>query len=130
MVAARSVLGRSMNLFLAVFWLLAALVLFAAEWTSGQSYFRIRGLDVSSAWFLVLMSGYNLARWASIRSARAERDAMVRSYEQKIRAHRRPMPAEPDPTFDFTTPPAVQAKPNALPPPSNGQPPTAPPGNN
>lgn len=94
-----------MNLILGLLWLLGAVGLFAYEFATGEVKFRIRWLNVSSAWLLLLLAAYNFARWYSARSSR-DQDAAT-DYVARARLHQaqRRERVDPDPTFDFTDKP-------------------------
>lgn len=113
-----------MNLFFGLFWLVAAIGLFGYEFATGTVPWRIRGLNVSSAWLLVLLTGWNLARWYSSLAGREDDDALRIVHEARLRqARHHERPIEPDPNFDFSDRPA--------PPPTGFRPPgDAPPSNN
>jgi hypothetical protein len=100
-----------MNLFLALFWLLCAVVLFAYEQFIGQATFRIRLGDgnLSAAWLLLVLGVYNLVRWWAGRSYRAEQRALeIERANREWERRRRPTePSTPlDPNFNFTDEPA------------------------
>jgi hypothetical protein len=96
----------NLSLILALAWLLGAVVLFAYEQFTGDMRFRIRGTDLSAAWLLLVLGLYNLARWWSLRRARADQQAL-----RSEQVHRRPAPFReprnepPDPNFNFTDEP-------------------------
>lgn len=95
-----------LNLILGCLWLAAGAGLLGYEYFTDQTLLRIRGLNISSGWFLLLMSGWNFARWYSSRAWRAEQDALRIAHEARLRqARHRERPAEIDPTFDFTDKP-------------------------
>lgn len=105
-----------MNLFFALLWLAAAIGLFAYDFATGQVRFTIRGLNISAGWLLLLLAGWNFVRWYSVRAQRAELEALRTAHEARQRHSRvREMPAEPDPTFDFSDrppePPAGAGRP-------------------
>jgi hypothetical protein len=97
-----------LNLILGFLWLAAAIALFSYELVTGQSPLRIRALNISSAWILVLLAAWNFVRWYSSRASQAEREALRLAHEarqRRTRYHERP--PEPDPTFDFTDKPSA-----------------------
>jgi hypothetical protein len=114
-----------MNLFLALFWSLCAVVLFAYEQFIGAATFRIRvgGSSFSAAWLMLVLALYNVARWRSNRSYRAEQRAIEiaranREWERR-REHRQPA-EPPDPNFNFTDQPTPAPNPQITDqPPSN-----------
>lgn len=112
-----------MNFFLALLWLIAAIVLLVYEHYLGDTRFRFRVGDstFSVAWLMLLLTLYNFARWWSSRAHRSERRAeRIRRENQEWR-HRFPEPAgPPDPNFNFTdAPPAVPDRGITDQPPSN-----------
>jgi hypothetical protein len=92
------------NLFLALLWLLGAVVVLAYEYFTGEQFLRIRGTNLSVGWLLLVLGIYNLARWWSLRSYRAEQRAVQTAQANRYRAaHRERHPGQPpDPNFDFT----------------------------
>ena len=98
-----------MNLILGILWLAGAIGLFAYEVITGRPYMRFQALNISSAWILLLLAGWNFVRWYSSRASqatRAENDALRIAHEARLREARyHERPAEPDPTFDFTDKP-------------------------
>jgi len=104
-----------MNLFLALLWLICAVVLLAYEQYIGKTQFRIGVGDhsFSGAWLMLAMAVYNLLRWWGNRSYRAEQRAaeIARANREWERRRRHSEPSSPpDPNFNFTDGP---------PPPSN-----------
>lgn len=104
-----------MNLFLALFWLICAVMLLVYEQTVGPTRFRmhIARHDFSWAWLMLLLVLYNLKRWWQTRSYRAKRraEAIARANEERERRRRSTTSSgTPDPNFNFTDEP---------PPPSN-----------
>ncbi len=102
-----------MNFFLALLWLIAAIVLLAYEHYLGDTRFRFRmgNISFSAAWLMLLLTLYNFARWWSDRSYRAERRAERVRRENLEWRSRFPEPAgPPDPNFNFTDgpPPAPE----------------------
>jgi hypothetical protein len=89
-----------MNLFLALLWLVAAVVILGMDYVGHGSGLRVRGTNWSLGWLLLVMAVYNLARWRSLRSYHAAARAA-----QATRPYRRPprrTEEPPDPNFDFT----------------------------
>jgi hypothetical protein len=98
-----------LNLLLGIVCLAAAIGLFAHDWVTGEARFVIRGLNISSAWFLLLLAGWNFARWYAGRGRRAEQNALQIAHQARLhRGRRHELPPEPDPSFDFTDKPAAQ----------------------
>jgi hypothetical protein len=100
-----------MNLFLALFWLICAVMLLVYEQTVGPTNFRmhIAGRDFSWAWLMLLLVLYNLRRWWRIRSYRAKQRALTfaRDFEQSKRPrHSTASAGSPDPNFNFTNEPS------------------------
>jgi hypothetical protein len=64
------------------------------------------GLDLSLGWFALLLAGYDLARWWSLRLSYQRRRAAEKT-EQQRPARRPPETAEPErnPDFIFEDPP-------------------------
>ncbi len=109
-----------LNLILGLFWLAAAVALFAYEFATGEMVMRIRGSNISSAWFLLLLAGWNFARWYASRSGQVEQNALRIAHEERLRRARfHERPVEPDPTFDFTDKPAPPSPGFSDRPPSN-----------
>jgi hypothetical protein len=99
-----------MNLFLALFWLLCAVVLFAYEQFMHETALRIRLGDrsISGAWLILVLGVYNLVRWWASRSYRAEQRALeVTRANREWEKRRRPTEpiSPPDPNFNFTEEP-------------------------
>lgn len=63
-----------MNLFLALFWLICAVLLLVYEQTAGPTRFRLWH-NFSYAWLMFLLVLYNLHRWWWVRSYRAKQRA-------------------------------------------------------
>jgi H+/Cl- antiporter ClcA len=80
-----------MNLFLALFWLLCALMLLAYEQTAGPTRFRlwIGNQPFSYAWLMFLLVLYNLYRWWWMRSYRAKQRAAAITRAEEERQRRR-----------------------------------------
>lgn len=66
-----------MNLFLALFWLICAVMLLVYEQTVGPTRFRLwlGNHDFSYAWLMLLLVLYNLKRWWWMRWYRAKQRA-------------------------------------------------------
>ena len=96
-----------MNLVLGTLWLGAAIAGLGYELISGDSLMRIRFLNISSGWLLLLLAVWNFARYYSARAGRADREALRIAHEERLRnARYRERPSEPDATFDFSDKPA------------------------
>jgi hypothetical protein len=112
-----------MNFFLALLWLIAAVVLLAYEHYLGETRFRFRVGDstFSVAWLMLLLTLYNLARWWSSRAYRAERRAeKIRRENQEWRRRFPESAGPPDPNLNFTdAPPAAPDRGITDQPPSN-----------
>jgi hypothetical protein len=101
-----------MNLILAILWLLGGIAVLAYEHFTGDVRWRIRGTDLSIGWLLLVLAGYNLARWWSLRSYRVEQQAraLQRAQAKFLRAAPRERRDEPpDPNFNFTDEPPPPA---------------------
>jgi hypothetical protein len=106
-----------MNLFLAIVWLVLAVVLSTYEAINGPSSLRIRwgGVDLSLAWVMLLLALYNIARWYSLRMVRNEQRALYEALRQRLlqQRHASGEPGrEPDPNFRFTDEPPPPVPPN------------------
>jgi hypothetical protein len=116
-----------LNLILAAIWLITGLSVLVYEHFNGPTGMTIKGLGISSGWFLLILSLYNVVRWYSTRAWKAEQDALRQAYEERMRQMRRhEPPIAPDPTFDFSDKPAqplpgaVQPSQTAVQPPPQG----------
>jgi hypothetical protein len=103
-----------MNLFLALFWSICAVMLLVYEHTVGPSNFRMRvaGHNFSWAWLMLLLVLYNLQRWWRIRSYRAKQRALAfaRNYQESKGQRRSATPAGvPGPNFNFTNEPPASS---------------------
>ncbi|HEY7329766.1 MAG TPA: hypothetical protein VH592_19180 [Gemmataceae bacterium] len=99
-----------MNLFLALFWLICAVMLLVYEHHFGPAAYRMRlgGYNLSWAWLLFLMVFFNLHRWRRMRFYRARQRAAEIARANEEREQRRPSTAiakTPDPNFNFTDEP-------------------------
>jgi hypothetical protein len=97
-----------MNLFLALFWLICAVMLLAYEYHFGPARYRMPLVNCSWAWMLFLMVLYNLHRWHWLRSYRAKQRAAEIARANEAREQRHPSTAitkTPDPNFNFTDEP-------------------------
>jgi hypothetical protein len=106
--------NEDMNLFLALFWLICAVMLLAYEQTVGPTRFRLgtENHNVSYAWLMFLLVLYNLHRWRWMRSYRAKQRAaeVARALAEQQRRHHSTTPATtPDPNFNFTDEPPTPA---------------------
>ena len=95
-----------MRLVAAIGWLGFGVGLFLYEQTTGAVPFRIRGLDISFGWLMLVLALYNLARWYS-QKALVEDKSMQLVREARARQSQRRERPEPDPTFDFSDRPAA-----------------------
>jgi len=100
-----------MNLFLALFWFLCALMLLVYEQFTGDVKFRIhfRGYSISYVWPMLFLVLYNLQRWWRIRAARSKQAALtkMRGDREWLRRFRADQPDRPlDPNFNFTDEPS------------------------
>ena len=94
-----------MNLIASMLWLMCGLGLFFYEQSIGEVPYKIRGLDISIGWLLLMLSLYNFARWYGRRS-RVEDKSKQFLREARVRQSQKRERSEPDPTFDFTDRPA------------------------
>jgi hypothetical protein len=96
-----------MNFILAILWLIGGVALFIYQHLTGDRRLHILNLDLSLGWIMLAFSLYNFARWFSLRSGRASRDAFQQSVAERHRAaYRRQRREEPpDPNFNFTDEP-------------------------
>jgi hypothetical protein len=103
----------NMNLFLALFWLICAVMLLVYVYYIGPMRFRLRGGDHEFSWIWVLLGMlllvlYNLKRWWWMRSYQAKQRAaaIARTREEWERRRHSTTPAKtPDPNFNFTDEP-------------------------
>jgi hypothetical protein len=99
-----------MNLYLFLFWLVlgGALLL----WPLVDANARVpalRGTSIPVGWLALALALYNLARWWAIRSQRAQPRARDQAGRRPTRVRNgagSQSPPPPDPTFDFSDPPA------------------------
>jgi hypothetical protein len=113
--AAAGIDNNSMNLFLALFWLICAALLLAYEHFVGTTRFRLHvgGYSFSYAWFMLVLVLYNLKRWRYERGRRDKQRLQELARAQREwdrRRHSTTPSGPPDPHFNFTDEP---------PPPSN-----------
>ena len=102
-----------MNLILALLWLTGAFGVFAYEYHTGSLVFRIRGTNLSIGWLLLALGAYNLARWWSTRSYRADQRELHVAQSNRYRAvHHERREQPPDPNFNFTDEPPPPANRN------------------
>jgi hypothetical protein len=99
-----------MNLFLALFWLVCAVVLFAYErFVNGERFvFEIGPFRIPGVWLMLALTVYNLVRWVAYRSYQLKRRAeeIARAQEEWERRRQRAAPPQPlDPNFNFTDEP-------------------------
>ncbi|HTU91707.1 MAG TPA: hypothetical protein VMF69_16610 [Gemmataceae bacterium] len=105
--------NNNMNLFLALFWLLCAVMLLAYEYYAGPLRFRLHGADHDFSWLwvlagMLLLVLYNLKRWWWMRSYRTKQRAAAAARAGEERDRRRlstPTAEAPDPNFHFTDEP-------------------------
>ena len=100
-----------MNLFLALFWLICALMLLIYEQYTGDVKFRvhIRGISFSYVWPMLLLVLYNLQRWWRMHAARAKQSSLTkmrsdREWRRRFRDHEADRPL--DPNLNFTDEPS------------------------
>lgn len=114
-----------MNLFLALFWLICALVLLAYENFLGGERFQIHigRFSFPGVWLMFALMFYNLVRWWGYRSYRkAQRAAEIAHAKGEWEKQRRRSPAAaqpPDPNFNFTEEPPPPPRSITDRPPSN-----------
>ena len=97
--------GCDMNLIAAILWLGCGVGLFVYEHITGEVRYKIRGLDISIGWLLLLLALYNFARWYG-KWSRVEDTSKQFLREARVRQAQARERHDPDPNFDFTTPPA------------------------
>jgi hypothetical protein len=115
--------NNKMNLFLALFWLVCAVVLLAYELLVGgeRFYIQLGNNRFPGVWLMLALTLYNAVRWWFYRSYRARQRAeeIYRSYRARQRAEeiaranerweRHPKdaspPQSPDPNLNFTDEP-------------------------
>jgi hypothetical protein len=96
-----------LNLMLAGFWLIVALVLLLPLWLAPeQPVLVIPGTKLPIGWLALVMGAYNVIRWWMIRSQRQQQremqDGLARLRKRRILPRE---PVEPDPNFNFTEEP-------------------------
>ena len=99
-----------MNLFLALFWLVCAVVLLAYEQLIGGERFRVPlgRFSFPGVWLMLALTLYNVVRWWIYRSYRAKQRAVeiARANEEWERRRHVAAPSQPpDPNFNFTAEP-------------------------
>jgi len=98
-----------LNLVMALIWFLLAAGLFAWQWLHPEEgTWTIRGTGISFGWLALILALYNLARWWSRRSSKANDRAVQAAWSQRRRQAAREEPgveSTPDPRFDFTEQP-------------------------
>lgn len=102
--------NNGMNLFLALFWLICAVVLFAYEqFVSGERFlFEFGHLRIPGVYLMLALTVYNFIRWWAYRSYRAKRrlEEIARAQEEWERRRHRTAPPQPlNPNFNFTDEP-------------------------
>jgi hypothetical protein len=87
------------SLFLALFWLVTALAIFAFEWFNPERRLTIFDTGISAGWFALVLFAYNIIRWRSLRALQGgQRDS-----SRPPTAHRQEPPKpKPNPDFDFS----------------------------
>jgi hypothetical protein len=113
-----------MNLFLALLWLIGAIVVFAYQYFTGDDSLQIRRMGVSLGWLMLALSLYNWVRWWGIRAYRADQRAIqiaqARRHGGEHWRERRQPGGELDPNFDFSdTPPQANRNLGDQPPSAN-----------
>jgi hypothetical protein len=99
----------NINLFLAVFWLLLGLglVIYHAIYPHEQ-FLRMRFLDISPGWLIMILAMWNIVRWWSTRKIERDRryDEEMTYQRQRRRQGERSERGEeaPNPEFDFSRP--------------------------
>jgi len=103
-----------MNLFLAVIWLMVALVLFLWPWLiPGAREPTVFDSGIPLSWLALVMALYSLSRWWTTCALLRQQQAVRQDERRRVRA-RAHWQREPDPTFDFTEgpPPRKPAPPD------------------
>jgi hypothetical protein len=98
---------RFINLILAGFWFVLALVLLTPLWLpTGQPVITLPGTKLPLGWFVLFLGAYNVVRWWMQASYQRRQRELQESYARlhKRRVQPRP-PVEPDPNFMFTDKP-------------------------
>jgi hypothetical protein len=101
---------KGVNLFLAIFWLLVALVTLLLWWVEpGLSLLWFAGSDLHVAALALVFCAYNLLRWLSTRTAARRKRAREELSAHQHRERRRPVADSGlNPAFDFNErPPAA-----------------------
>jgi hypothetical protein len=113
------------NLILAAIWLAGAVVVFVLQALQGEDaplFVNLFGQRFSVAWFMLVLTLYNLAHWWARRAALAERRALRAAWEREQLHNARRAPAEggkePDPNFRFTDEPPAPSVPDQPPAPN------------
>ena len=92
------------NLFLAVLWLLLALVAFLWPWLRpGAETPTIYQTGIPWFWAFLALTDYNLVRWGLVRAGQQRRRELQQEAERRWQQRERRRPEQaPDPTFDFS----------------------------
>jgi hypothetical protein len=100
----------SINLFMAMFWLLLGLGLVIYHTMfPGEQFLRMRFLDISPGWLIMVLAVWNLIRWWSLRQAEKDRQyeedlAYKRQRRHEGEPKRERVEEPPNPEFDFNRP--------------------------
>jgi len=101
----------SVNLLLAMLWLILAGCVFFWEWTHpDRPGLTIWDTGISIGWGLIFLSVYNLLRWSMARSYQARQRATAEAETRRrneLRKRSRP-PEEMNPDLDFTDRPSLE----------------------
>lgn len=102
--------NNKMNLFLALFWLVCAVVLLAYEqFVGGERFYIPLGHNrFPGVWLMLALTLYNAVRWWFYRSYRAKQRAaeIARANEKWERRRKDASPSQPpDPNLNFTDEP-------------------------
>ena len=102
--------NNKMNLFLALFWLVCAVVLLAYEQFVGgeRFYIHLGNTRFPGVWLMLALTLYNAIRWWFYRAYRAKRRAaeIARVNEKWERPRKDASPPQPpDPNLNFTDEP-------------------------
>jgi hypothetical protein len=114
--------AMNINLFMAMFWLLLGLGLVIYHWMfPHEQFLRMRFIDISPGWLIMILAVWNLLRWWSAKAAerdrRYEEDAIYQRQKRRQGEPRREEEA-PNPDLDFTRPTPTEGE--SGPPPGQG----------